>query len=77
MAPGLTSPSSLRIPVTAVPTEWDDRVRPWAVQAIVLLVAALLLRGGRFGDPVIQIDEQFYLLVGDRMLHGTLPFVDV
>ena len=33
-----------------------------------------------FGNPVIgsdEGDEQFYLLVGDRMLHGLLPYVDV
>ncbi|WP_227711100.1 ArnT family glycosyltransferase [Novosphingobium ovatum] len=29
------------------------------------------------GYPVIHIDEQFYLLVGDRMLQGQLPFVDI
>lgn len=41
------------------------------------LVVALLVRGGTLGFPVIHIDEQFYLLVGDRMLHGALPFVDI
>ena len=41
------------------------------------LLLALVLRGATIGFPVIHIDEQFYLLVGDRMLHGTLPFVDV
>jgi hypothetical protein len=36
-----------------------------------------MLRAFTFGSPTIQIDEQFYLLVGDRMLHGALPFVDI
>jgi len=51
-----------------------------ADKALVLLtytVLALALRGFTFGSPTIQIDEQFYLLVGDRMLHGALPFVDI
>ena len=29
------------------------------------------------GYPLIHIDEQFYLLVGDGMLNGSLPYVDV
>src|SRR6202012_91450 len=31
-----------------------------------------------FGDPIAQIDEEFYLLVGDRMLHDhVLPYIDI
>ncbi len=47
------------------------------VAAIALAVVATLARCRVFGDPVIQIDEQFYLLVGGRMLHGALPYVDI
>ena len=43
----------------------------------VLLGAALLIRAVSFGNPVIGSDEAFYLLVGDRMLHGALPYVDI
>lgn len=42
-----------------------------------LLLVALLIRGATFGYPMLHIDEQFYLLVGDRMLHGALPYVDI
>ncbi len=45
-----------------------------------LLILALIAIGARwhtFGNPVIGFDEQFYLLVGDRMLHGALPYVDI
>ncbi|MEO5867483.1 MAG: glycosyltransferase family 39 protein [Sphingomonas sp.] len=42
---------------------------------MAILIAALLIRCIQFGNPVVQIDEQFYLLVGDRMLHGALPYV--
>ncbi|WP_084584187.1 ArnT family glycosyltransferase [Sphingomonas azotifigens] len=37
---------------------------------------AVALRAHDFGNPVIHVDEQYYLLVGDRMLHGALPYVD-
>ncbi|MGC5220785.1 hypothetical protein, partial [Escherichia coli] len=39
------------------------------------LAVGLVLRGATLGYPAIHIDEQFYLLVGDRMLHGAVPFV--
>lgn len=43
----------------------------------ILLAVALVTRVWQFGNPVIQVDEQFYLLAGDRLLHGSLPFVDI
>lgn len=43
----------------------------------LLLGWALLIRMHDFGDPVIHVDEQYYLLVGDRMLHGALPYIDL
>lgn len=45
--------------------------------AVLMLLAALAIRCWWFGNPVVQVDEQFYLLVGDRMLHGALPYVDI
>jgi hypothetical protein len=42
-----------------------------------LLAFALLMRGQTFNDPVLGFDEQFYLLVGDRMLQGAVPYVDI
>ena len=42
-----------------------------------LLVLALLARGQTFGNPVLGFDEQFYLLVGDRMLQSAVPYVDI
>ena len=57
-------------------------VRPAAsldpVRAIVpILLASLALRCWDWGNPVIHVDEQYYLLVGDRLLHGALPYVDI
>ena len=56
-----------------------DRLAPRspATVAAALLLVALALRAWDFGNPVIHVDEQYYLLVGDRMLHGALPYVDI
>jgi hypothetical protein len=43
----------------------------------LLAIVAIAVRWKTFGNPVLEFDEQFYLLVGDRMLHGALPFVDI
>src|SRR3712207_3445789 len=53
------------------------RRRDAASDLLLLLGAALLFRAAFFGNPVIEGDEQFYLLVGDRMRHGLLPYVDI
>ncbi len=42
-----------------------------------MTAVALLTRFQQFGNPILHIDEQFYLLVGDRMLHSALPYVDI
>ena len=51
--------------------------RPDLAMAVVLVMAAFAIRGWQFGQPFIHVDEDFYLMVGDRMLHGALPYVDV
>lgn len=51
--------------------------RSRAAQAGLLLLVALATRAWLFGNPVIHSDEQFYLLVGDRLLGGAWPFVDI
>ena len=47
------------------------------VASAVLFAVVVVARLQTFGNPLIHIDEQFYLLVGGRMLHGALPFVDI
>ncbi len=48
------------------------------LQVLALLTAvALVSRWQGFGNPVLEFDEQFYLLVGDRMWHGLLPYIDI
>jgi len=49
---------------------------PCLIATAVLIVAAILLRLAHYGDPAIHMDEQFYLLVGEGMRHGELPYVD-
>ncbi len=44
---------------------------------VSLLAVAVITRAGRIGDPTIHMDEQFYLLIADRMWHGALPYVDI
>jgi hypothetical protein len=43
----------------------------------LLLAAAFVLRVWEFGNPIKGLDEQFYLLVGDRMWSGAIPYVDI
>ena len=75
-----TGPASLiRIRISIVHQDLGS-VSPGQRPVVVLaamLVLALLLRGWDFGNPVLDIDEQWYLLVGDRMLHGAVPFIDL
>lgn len=42
-----------------------------------LLLLALALRAPDFGNPIIHPDEQYYVLVGSRMWHGALPYIDL
>jgi len=44
---------------------------------LVLTLVALVVRARTFGNPVIGFDEQFYLLVGERMLNGAWPYIDI
>lgn len=48
----------------------------WLV-AVGLLLFSLAARWPFLGHPDLHIDEHFYLIVGDRMLHGAVPYVDI
>ena len=49
-----------------------------SLQALLVLTAlAIATRFWVFGNPVLNIDEQFYLLVAERMVQGDLPYVDI
>ncbi len=44
---------------------------------LILAAFTLATRFWTFGNPLINVDEQFYILTGDRLLHGVLPYVDI
>lgn len=50
-------------------------MRHWPLLAI--LIVTLAYRAPTFGNPVLDFDEQLYLTIGDRMLHGHLPYVEM
>lgn len=47
------------------------------IALLALIAIALATRGWLFGNPIIGIDEQFYVLAGDRLRDGLLPYVDI
>ena len=47
-------------------------------QALVLLIIALVIRAPTFGQVLLHLDENFYLLVGDHLAHqGLWPYLDI
>ncbi len=48
-----------------------------SAQLLALAIFAFLVRVAAFGEWTFDIDDQFYLLVGDQMLHGARLYVDV
>lgn len=53
-----------------------SRVPIW-MDIVLILSAAIAVRWAYFGNPAIGSEEQFYLLVGDRMLRGEIPVIDI
>ena len=43
----------------------------------LLLAVALAARIATFGNPIVHVDEQFYFIAAQGMLHGSLPYVDI
>ncbi|WP_332871309.1 MULTISPECIES: hypothetical protein [unclassified Sphingomonas] len=60
----------------APPASHPRAVPAWG-WALLLLAIAMAIRCRDFGNPVIHVDEEYYLLVGSRMLQGALPYVDL
>lgn len=52
----------------------SDRLGHLGGALTLYFALALLTRLPVFGNPVIHVDEQFYLLVGERMLQGDVPY---
>ena len=64
-----TSRRGLRIGSFAISGAWLTFLQ----YAVISLAFRLIL----FDNPLVHVDEQFYLLVAQRWIHGALPFVDV
>lgn len=77
--PALVLPVSLGVsmPVRAAAVFQPIRIPDWLATALAYLGLALLTRWFLIGNPVIHIDEQFYLFVAERMRDGALPYVDI
>lgn len=43
----------------------------------ILLLLAIAARALTFGNPVVQVDEEFYFVTASQMWRGALPFIDV
>ena len=41
----------------------------------LIVIVAIATRWVTYGNPVVIEDDQFYLLVGEAMRHGQLPYV--
>ncbi|WP_051124821.1 hypothetical protein [Sphingomonas sp. PAMC 26605] len=67
------------MPVTSIPTATRRLVphRAGPALVIVVMLVALLARMVTFGDPVIQVDEEFYYVNAHAMWRGALPYVDI
>ena len=50
---------------------------PLTTLFLLSMIMAFVTRAWQFGNPVVQVDEQLYLLIGDRVLKGAVPFVDI
>jgi hypothetical protein len=44
---------------------------------LIISFVAVATRMVTFGNPAINQDDQFYLLVGDAMRHGAWPYIDI
>lgn len=60
--------------VIAEPRRWLAQPR---VQLFLLLTFSLVYRGSTFGHPNMDSDEAFYLLIGQSMHTGMVPYVDI
>jgi hypothetical protein len=43
----------------------------------IIVAAALAMRALAIGNPVVHVDEEFYLAVARMMTHGAIPYFDV
>lgn len=60
---------------------WDqsvsERLKSPVIQLLLLLAFSLVYRMSTFGHPNMDSDEAFYLLIGQSMHAGMIPYVDI
>ncbi|UUL81585.1 hypothetical protein [Sphingomonas qomolangmaensis] len=60
--------------MASIPRSWSpSRLPRWAV----LLLVAFAARAVTLGNPILQVDEQFYFVTAHAMHGGALPYVDI
>lgn len=69
--------TSLLIPsfTPFLPRVWSRSPVRWA--SLALLLVTIAIRLGQIGNPIAGLDDQFYLLVGDRLWTGALPYRNI
>lgn len=69
--------SAVRSAPLAGPLQIPFGVPAWLAGTLTYLALVILTRSFLYGNPLIHIDEQFYLFVAERMREGALPYVDI
>ncbi|WP_293874796.1 MULTISPECIES: hypothetical protein [unclassified Sphingomonas] len=54
-----------------------DRLANPRLRPPILLLVGIAARWLTFGNPLVHVDEEFYVVTGMRMWQGALPFVDI
>jgi len=83
-----TSTRNIQAPGRSVGIEGAPRQKRWqtglsgralldVAPLLLILLFALAFWSSQFGNPDVDFDEPFYLLVGERLLHGDIAYVDI
>lgn len=77
-AAGAISPPAGQLPIAVIRGLTRPQALPsWLIEALGVLALFLVTRSFLFGNPVVHIDEQFYLFVAERMREGATVYVDI
>jgi hypothetical protein len=64
-------------PSPEVRSHWLSRPVPIRWLLFLLALATVVTRAAPFGDAVAHVDDEFYLLVGQVVVEGGWPYVDI
>lgn len=72
------APAESVTPPLSLPSSIRTGAVPWTlVSAALYLGVALAVHFVQLGNPVLHVDEEFYLLVAHHMREGAVPFIDI